>query len=617
MPLGLATVAALTPDSIDVDIWDEAVQGQIGEEYVCNKDYDLIGVTGYINHAGRMQELGRMFRRCGLLTAVGGPGVSSEPEPFREFFDVLFIGEAEYLWPQFIMDFERKKFKSEYRQVGKVDMVHSPVPKWDSVTVNSYLLGAVQTTRGCPFDCEFCDVIYIYGRTARHKPIARVLDEVRTLQELGVERALFSDDNFIGNRRYAKDLLKELKLLNHSFRAPMTFLTNVTLNIARDEEMLALFADANFGGLFIGIESTNVQSLKETNKPQNYSVDMVEAVRKIHSYGIIIQSGMILGFDHDDTGIFDEHFTFLQETGVPVPMINLLKAPTGTKLWTRLHKAGRVFQRAEMRRTSNVESLTNVIPARMSLVQLLSGYISLVERLRDWNNFERRVQTLLSQVERPPQLRFRVELNKLVLLAVMLMQMDAQARRTALRLLLYTLRRSPFMVERVMAAVAYQYQEAQRVPHLKRSIHEQIGQLQSGTMSLKPDGKVFAVPEGFKKLYPAVFLELYARVHDGLKDKSRAENALVEVTFDFLTRWGPSFRQFEEHHRTFLYELCDRTIASENSVFDAAGNPRIKIVGVKQTGPGPNYTDVHLRRLADDVLHCVEQDLRSLSNARN
>ena len=617
MPLGLATVAALTPDSIQVDIWDEAVQGQISEEYVCNKDYELIGVTGFINHAGRMHELGRMFRRCGLLTVVGGPGVSSEPELFRESFDILFIGEAEYTWPQFIADHERKKFRSEYRQVGKVDMAHSPVPKWDSIPVSSYLLGAVQTTRGCPFDCEFCDVIYIYGRAARHKPVARVLEEVSTLKKLGVERLLFSDDNFIGNRRYAKDLLRELRVLNRSFRVPMSFLTNVTLNIARDEEMLALFADANFGGLFIGIESTNIQSLKETNKPQNYSVDMVEAVRKVHSYGIIIQSGMILGFDHDDLTIFDEHFTFLQETGVPVPMINLLKAPTGTKLWTRLYKEGRVFQREEMRRTANVESLTNVIPARMSMSQLLSGYISLVERLRDWKNFEERVQILLSQVKRTPQLRFRVELNKLVLLVVMLIEMDAEARRTALRLLPYTLRRFPFMVERVMAAVAYQYQEAQRVPHLKRFIAEQIRQLESGETNLEPEEKVFAVPDGFKKLYPAVFPELYARVHEGLKDKWRAENALVEVTFDFLTRWGPSFLKFEEHHRSFLNELCDRTIASENSMFNAAGGRRLKISGVEQVDSGPNYTDVHLRRLADDVLRCVEQDLRSLGSAPN
>ncbi|HEY6189248.1 MAG TPA: radical SAM protein [Pyrinomonadaceae bacterium] len=612
MPLGLATVAALTPETIRVDIWDESIEGQITEDDVAGADYDLVGVTGYINHAGRVNELGRMLRRLGLLTAVGGPGVSSEPELFREHFDILFIGEAEYTWPQFIADYERGEKRREYRQVGKVDMAHSPQPSWEAVAARSYLLGAVQTTRGCPFDCEFCDVIYIYGRQARHKPVERVLDEVRALERLGIERVLFCDDNFIGDRRYAKDLVRALGQLNRTFRRPMAFITNVTLNIARDEEMLALFADANFCGVFIGIESPNVESLREMNKPQNYSIDMLNAIRRIHSYGIIIQSGMIVGFDHDDTGIFDHHFTFLQESGVPVPMLNLLKAPTGTKLWTRLQREGRVFQSEALRRTSNVEPLTNVVPRRMSMRELLAGYIELVERIRDWRNFETRTRTLLSQVKRRPCVPFPAGPGKLLLLFVMLAKMKGEARRTALRLLLHTLRRAPFMVERVMAAVAYQYQEAQRVPHLKRFIAEQLRRLDAGLMSFEREQKVFAVPEGFKKFYPVLFPELHARMLHGLKDKSRAEDALVEVTYDFLARWGPSFKEFEEHHRAFLFELCDRTIASENSSARSGGSSRAEIPASEQVSLERGRADHRLKRLADDVLRCVEQDLRSL-----
>jgi radical SAM superfamily enzyme YgiQ (UPF0313 family) len=610
MPLGLATVAALTPQTIRVDIWDESIEGQITEDDVAGADYDLIGVTGYINHAGRVNELGQMLRRRGLLTAVGGPGVSSEPELFREHFDILFIGEAEYTWPQFIADYERGEQRREYRQVGKVDMADSPQPSWEAVATRSYLLGAIQTTRGCPFDCEFCDVIYIYGRQARHKPIERVLEEVRALERLGIERVLFCDDNFIGDRRYAKDLVRELGRLNRTFRRPMAFITNVTLNIARDEEMLALFADANFCGVFIGIESPNVESLREMNKPQNYSVDMLNAVRKIHSYGIIIQSGMIVGFDHDDPGIFDHHFTFLQESGVPVPMINLLKAPTGTKLWTRLQREGRVFQSEALRRTSNVEPLTNVVPRRMSMRELLAGYIDLVERIRDWRNFETRTRSLLSQVKRRPRVPFPAEPGKLLLLFVMLAKMDGEARRTALRLLLHTLRRAPFMVERVMASVAYQYQEALRVPHLKRFIAEQLRQLDAGLMSFEREHKVFAVPDGFKKFYPVLFPELHARILQGLRDKSRAEDALVEVTYDFLARWGPSFKEFEEHHRTFLFELCDRTIAAENSSARSGVSERAEILAGEQVSR--ERAERRLKRLADDVLRCVEQDLRSL-----
>lgn len=608
MPLGLATVAALTPNKIQVDIWDESVQGQMTEEDLAGADYDLIGVTGYINHAGRVNELGQMLRRLNILTAVGGPGVSSEPELFRPHFDILFIGEAEYTWPQFIADHERGEHRREYRQVGKVDMAHSPQPSWEAVATRSYLLGAVQTTRGCPFDCEFCDVIYIYGRQARHKPLERVLEEVRALERLGIERVLFCDDNFIGNRRYAKDLVRALGELNRTFRRPMAFITNVTLNIARDEEMLALFADSNFCGVFIGIESPNVESLREMNKPQNYSVDMMNAVRKIHSYGIIIQSGMIVGFDHDDRSIFEHHFMFLQESGVPVPMINLLKAPTGTKLWTRLQREGRVFQSEALRSTSNVEPLTNVLPRRMSMKELLSGYIDLVERIRDWRNFEARIQSLLEQVHRRPRVPFHLEPSKLLLLFVMLAKMNGEARWSALRVLLLTLRRAPFMVERVMAAVAYQYQEALRVPHLKRFVEGQITELDAGRMTFEREQVVFAVPDGFKKFYPQLFPELFARVHRGLNDKSRAEDALVEVTYDFLARWGPSFKEFEEHHRTFLHELCDRTVASENSV--ARGGRRAEnFVEEKESR---NQADHRLKRLADDVLRCVEQDLRSL-----
>ena len=179
-PLGLATVAALTPDDIDVDIWDEAVHGLITDETDFGKDYDLVGVTGYINHLLRVKRLGELFRRRGIPVAVGGPGVSSAPELYRNGFDILFVGEAEYTWPQFIAEWTAGQFRSEYRQVEKLDMTQSPLPRWDKVAADlkQYICGGVQTTRGCPFDCEFCDVIYIYGRQARHKSIEQVLQEV-------------------------------------------------------------------------------------------------------------------------------------------------------------------------------------------------------------------------------------------------------------------------------------------------------------------------------------------------------------------------------------------------------------------------------------------------------
>src|SRR4051812_30825620 len=249
-PLGLATVAALTPDEYAVDIWDEAIEGPIGPSTRLRRAYDLAGVTGYINHAGRVNELGRFFRERGVLTAVGGPGVSSEPELYRDSFDVLFVGEAEYTWPRFLADWAAGRPQDAYRQVDKVDLADAPPPRWDRVALAKYMMGTVQTTRGCPFDCEFCDVIYLFGRQARHKTVERVLAEVSALERRGVRRVLFCDDNFIGSRRYAKELVRALVELNRGFRRPVAFFAQLTLDVAKDDELLALMADANFPGVF-------------------------------------------------------------------------------------------------------------------------------------------------------------------------------------------------------------------------------------------------------------------------------------------------------------------------------------------------------------------------------
>jgi radical SAM superfamily enzyme YgiQ (UPF0313 family) len=619
-PLGLATVAALTPDGIDVDIWDEAVHGMIGPDTVFQKDYDLIGVTGYINHLWRVRELGELFRRRGIPVAVGGPGVSSAPEHYRDHFDILFIGEAEHTWPQFLADWQNGHHRPEYRQVAKPDMVHSPLPRWDKVAAGmqqQYLFGAVQTTRGCPFDCEFCDVIYIYGRQARHKSIDAVLEEVSALERLGVERIFFCDDNFIGNPHYAKDLLRALIPLNNAFQRPVGFVTQITLNVAKDDELLALLADANFIGLFIGIETPNVESLIETNKPQNYKTDILADVKKIQSYGLPVTAGMIVGFDHDDSSIFDRQFEFLQEACIPIPAVSMLKAPLGTKLWVRLHKERRVIQFSDelvelMKSLSDLRAGTNIFPKLMTRQELMTGYIGLQERVRDWHNFEARVKGFIAGIQRlpqvkPPRASWRL---KLQVLRFALFGMNREGRRSAIRLLIYTRRRSPFMMNRVMGMIGRQYMEAGGLPILREAIEAQLRLENSGEFQLKLEPTVFFVPEAFKKPYKEIFPALYERMSQGLTDATRIQDALVEVIYDFITRWGSTFEQFEEHHRVFLFELCDRTVAQENNHASARQGEAAE--AGKRTGGGAGApTAVWLRRLADEVLRTVEQDLRT------
>ena len=627
VPLGLATVAALTPDDVEVDIWDEAVHGLVSDSTDLKKDYDLVGVTGYIAHISRIRKLGQIFRRRGIPVAVGGPAVSASPEHYRDYFDILFIGEAEYTWPRFIADWKAGSYRSEYRQVSKVDMAYSPPPRWDKVAADMrhYVVGGVQTTRGCPFDCEFCDVIYIYGRLARHKSIDRILEEICALERLGVKNVFLCDDNFIGNPGYAKALLRELVSLNRSFHHPVSLFTQITLNVAKDNEMLELLADAHFVGLFIGIETPNIESLIETNKPQNYKTDIVADLKKIQSYGLIIQGGMIVGFDHDDTTIFESQFEFLQDVGIVNPIINILKAPEGTKLWIRLHKEGRVVQPLDPKSTpswsdggNDLSVLTNILPKQMTRVELMLGYGDLVKRLRDWRNFEARVKRMISLIRRRPKVELPFGSLKLLLrfmlrfLKFVLFSMNREERWVSLRLLFYTLRRAPFMIGLVMVVISRQYAEAAQVPFLLETIDEQIRLETAKGMKLQREQTVFFVPDGFKKPYKAIFPELYKRVYHSLADKSRTHDALVEVTYDFLTRWGPSFEQFEEYHPTFLYEICDRTIAKENNNLQngAGENAEVGEVPAEMVGLTEAKATIRLRQLADEVLRNVEQELR-------
>ena len=584
-PLGLATVAALTPDDIDVDIWDEAVHGLIADDTDFGKDYDLVGVTGYINHLLRVKRLGELFRRRGIPVAVGGPGVSSAPEHYRHAFDILFIGEAEYTWPQFITEWKAGHYRSEYRQVEKLDMTHSPLPRWDKVAADlkQYVCGGVQTTRGCPFDCEFCDVIYIYGRQARHKSIEQVLQEVSALERLGVERIFFSDDNFIGNPHYAKALLKALIPVNNAFRNPIGFFTQITLNVAKDDEMLELLADANFSVLFIGIESANIDSLIEINKPQNYKTDMVGDIKKILSYGLPVTAGLIVGFDHDDASIFDQQFEFSQEACIPMPTAHMLKAPLGTKLWVRFHKEGRVvhFEETGLRPLNDTRAWTNILPKLMTRQELMTGYLSLVERLRDWRNFETRVMGMLSLIQRQPQVKPRT-----CVLGTKHGGVQVRPRRhgAASATMCHPAPAlhpptSPLHDGQGHRAVGPAVSRSSRGTIVARVDRQpKFAWRVQRRARLQREPTVFFVPEAFKKPYRDLFPQLHERVHQGLIDKSRTQDALVEVVYDFLTRWGLTFEQFEEHHRAFLFEICDRTIAKENGELPAgdgcsAGTP--------------------------------------------
>jgi radical SAM superfamily enzyme YgiQ (UPF0313 family) len=386
--LSLPTVAGLTPREHEVVLCDENV-----EPVDFDTDADIIGVTGYVVHEKRIFEIAREFRRRGKFVVAGGPLASLCPEKLRDEVDVVFVDEAEYTWPQFLRDYASGEWKAEYTQHEKPSMHDSPLPRFDLLKIDRYRTMTIQFARGCPFNCEFCDIIVMYGRKPRTKTVPQVMAEVEEIRRLGLARIFVVDDNFIGNKKEAKQLLHALAEWQKDRDYPIEFMTEVTLNIAQDDELLQLMRQANFTTIFIGIESPRAESLQETHKTQNLREDILASVHRIQRAGLEVMAGMIVGFDHDDPSIFDEQFRFIQDARIPVSMTGMLNAVPKTPLHQRLKDAGRLIAES----VGDQFVFTNIVPQGMSRVQLYEGYKNLLERLYSYRNYRRRVMELLLQ----------------------------------------------------------------------------------------------------------------------------------------------------------------------------------------------------------------------------
>jgi radical SAM superfamily enzyme YgiQ (UPF0313 family) len=384
--LALPTVAGLTPPPHEVVLCDENV-----EPIDFDTDADVVGITGFVIHRQRMFEIALAFRRRGKLVVAGGPFATLCPEELRDKVDVLFVGEAEYTWPQFVRDHEAGRWQAEYRQEDKPSMLDSPLPRFDLLKVDRYRSMAIQFARGCPFNCEFCDIIVMYGRRPRTKSTAQVLAEVEAIHALGVANIFVVDDNFIGNKKEAKELLRALAAWQEARGYPLEFMTEVSLNVAQDDELLALMKQAHFTTIFVGIESPRAASLLETKKTQNTREDIVTSVHRIQAAGIEVMAGMIVGFDHDDPSIFEEQFQFIQQARIPISMTGMLNAVPKTPLHARLKAAGRLIAES----VGDQFVFTNVVPGGMSRLELYEGYRSLLQRLYGYRAYRRRAMDFI------------------------------------------------------------------------------------------------------------------------------------------------------------------------------------------------------------------------------
>jgi radical SAM superfamily enzyme YgiQ (UPF0313 family) len=395
-PLGLMTVAALLPAAWKKRLVDTNVE-RLRERDLAWADVVLLSGM----HIQR-EPLIAIVERCrarGLRTVVGGPIASSLlPEDLQA--DHVVIGEAESLIAALARDLEQGTAKPVYQASERPEMSTSPLPDLSLIKMNRYSTMTVQFSRGCPFNCEFCDIIEIYGRRPRTKAVAQVLAELDQFYVAGWREAVFIvDDNFIGNKARAKELLAALAIWRNQHKTSFDFVTEASLNLADDPELMQMMKAAGFASVFLGIETPDESGLIAANKLQNTRRSLLESVALIQSYGIQVMGGFILGFDTDRDDIFDRMVEFIQKSGIPVAMVGLLQAMPGTQLFRRLRREGRIVDAGA---GDNTGDKLNFLP-HMDAAKLVEGYRSVLKRIYSCEAYYERVKLYLNRTQPKPQ----------------------------------------------------------------------------------------------------------------------------------------------------------------------------------------------------------------------
>ena len=388
----LATLVSLTPKDLDIEyIYCDENISKIDWNIKC----DLVAVTGYTLHSKRITEICNEFRRRKISIALGGTFATLHRDDAAKLADHLFVYEAEYTWPKFLKEWMAGKAKPLYIQKEHIDMKDSPAPDWSYIKGKEYLYFTVQTSRGCPNNCDFCDAIKLVGRKYRTKTVEQIITEIKNAYKAGAETVFFSEDNFFVKKSFTIELLSEIIKLNTSLPSPLSFAAQATIKIGDDEEVLKMLADARFSVIFLGVESIRKKCLDEINKGHIFQYNPAESVKAISSYGIIPFVGLIVGFDSDDSSTFVELEDFLNETTSPIASISVLNAPENTALYQRMKKAGRI--------NDNFKGLwhfsTNIVPTAMSLTELITKHRNLFKNLYEPENFEARALAWMKNIK--------------------------------------------------------------------------------------------------------------------------------------------------------------------------------------------------------------------------
>ncbi len=383
-PLGLLTVSSLLPKNCERRLVDLNIESLETSQL---EWADMVFITGMLVQKKSLHSVVKQARALGKKVVLGGPYVTSTIEELPHA-DHVFQGEAETTLPEFFADLERGEAKRVYKAPERPPMSISPIPDFQIAHLKSYSCMSVQYSRGCPFSCEFCDIIEIYGRVPRTKSNHQILSEFEALKKIGWRGPLFIvDDNFIGNKKNVRQLMPELVDWQKKNGHPFSLLTEASVNLADDEELLGHMREAGFRRVFLGIETPVEESLKEAQKSQNRG-NLLDSVKRIQSYGMEVMAGFIVGFDNDPEDIFERQIEFIRESAIPLAMVGMLNALPDTQLWRRLEREGRLL--GEDASGNNTVSTLNFV-TKMDAARLIGGYQTIMKTIYKPREYYERV----------------------------------------------------------------------------------------------------------------------------------------------------------------------------------------------------------------------------------
>ena len=405
-PLGLLTIAAMLPKEWELRLLDMnvATLHQRDLEWA-----DYVFVSAMVAQRESTKHVLDLCQRVGRKVVAGGPLFLGEHESFPQV-DHFVLGEGEITLPRFLEDLQRGEAKRLYETDGYADITQTPVPLWHLADLHKYSSMCVQFSRGCPFDCEFCNVTAMLGHRARTKTAAQIIAELQSLYDFGWRGGVFFvDDNFIGNKRQLKRELLPALIKWREGKRGFGFHTEASINLADDSELMGLMVDAGFEKVFVGIETPDADGLAECHKVQNEGRDLVAAVKTLQHAGLEVQGGFIVGFDSDKPSIFQRQIEFIQQSGIVTAMVGLLQAPHGTRLYERMEKEGRLLGDFT---GNNTDDTMNFQP-KMDPEVLHDGYHHIVRTIYSPREYYRRVRIFLQEYRKSRVVRPSLDLNYL------------------------------------------------------------------------------------------------------------------------------------------------------------------------------------------------------------